>query len=251
VDDQDLLDVLTKAAEDVHHALAGLEDWGPSGTKPGQYRLDLAADAAALKVLHSAGLAVLSEESGFTLSGDGGQLPVDGLLAVLDPVDGSTNAHLGLPIYSTSICVLDAAGPRVGLVINQATLTRYEAIRGGGARRDGGLIAPSGCKDLSEAVVGISGFPKTRPRWGQFRALGSASLELCAVAEGALDAYTVAGGSTLFPWDYLAGILVCQEVGAAIRDTRGEDLVIRDGWRRHPAAAATAQLLDQLVSSGV
>ncbi|MBV8463689.1 MAG: hypothetical protein JO368_10370, partial [Acidimicrobiales bacterium] len=44
---------------------------------------------AALPVLHGAGLAVLSEESG--LSGDSSA----GLLAVIDPVDGSTNAHRG------------------------------------------------------------------------------------------------------------------------------------------------------------
>ena len=50
----------------MRQALDGLEDWGPAGTRPGQYRLDLAADAAALPILHGAGLAVLSEESGLT-----------------------------------------------------------------------------------------------------------------------------------------------------------------------------------------
>jgi myo-inositol-1(or 4)-monophosphatase len=252
VDDDDLLAVLTKAVDAVHGALAELEDWGPAGTKPGQYRLDLAADAAALDILHSAGLAVLSEESGLTDAGTGHHPTGEGgLLAVLDPIDGSTNAHLGLPFYSTSICVLDEAGPRVGLVVNQATGTRYEAVRGGGGRRDGEAIAPSGCTELSRAVVGIGGFPRSRPRWAQFRALGSASLELCAVAEGVLDAYSVAGGSTLFPWDYLAGLLICTEVGAIVVDTAGADLVARDGARRHPAAAATRQLLDQLIGAGL
>jgi fructose-1,6-bisphosphatase/inositol monophosphatase family enzyme len=249
VSDDDLLAVLTEAAGAVHRALAVLDDWGLAGTRPGQYRLDLAADAAALEVLHAAGLAVLSEESGLTGADPSGDAA--GLLVVLDPVDGSTNAHLGLPIYSTSICVLDEVGPRVGLVINQATLTRYDAIRGAGARRNGTPIAHSGCKDLSEAVVGISGFPRTRPDWAQFRALGSASLELCAVAEGALDAYTVAGGGHLFPWDYLAGELICEEVGAVVVDIDGENLVARDGARRRPAAAATPELLDQLIAAGV
>ena len=35
---------------------------------------------------------------------------------MIDPVDGSTNAHRGVPFYATSICVLDAEGPRVGVV---------------------------------------------------------------------------------------------------------------------------------------
>ena len=243
MEDEALLALLTDAAAAVRLALDELEDWGPAGTRPGQYRLDLAADAAAVGVLTRAGLAVLSEESG--LSGAPG-----GLLAVLDPVDGSTNAHLGLPIYSTSICVLDEAGPRVGLVVNQATGLCYDAVRGAGARRAGRVIEPSGCKELGEAVVGISGFPRRHPGWAQFRALGAASLELCAVAEGVLDGYLLVGGSTLFPWDYLAGTLICQEVGAVVADLGGLDLVARDGSARRPVAAATPELLDALVASG-
>ncbi len=110
-----MLQVLGEAARAVRAALDGLDDWGPAGTRPGQYRLDLAADAAALPILHRAGLAVLSEESGKT--GDSAAK----LMAVIDPMDGSTNAHRGVPFYATSICVLDAEGPLVGLVVNQAT----------------------------------------------------------------------------------------------------------------------------------
>jgi fructose-1,6-bisphosphatase/inositol monophosphatase family enzyme len=152
-------------------------------------------------------------------------------------------------MYSTSICVLDDRGPRAGLVVNQATGARYEAVRGGGALLDGRAIEPSGCKDLGESVIGISGFPARHPGWAQFRALGSASLELCAVDEGVLDGYTVVGGSTLFPWDYLADALICQEVGAVVADLDGSDLVVRDAWRRRPAAAATPELLERLAGS--
>ena len=58
MDDVRLLEVLDEAVRAVRGALDVLEDWGPSGGKPGQYRLDLAADGAALPVLHGAGLAV-------------------------------------------------------------------------------------------------------------------------------------------------------------------------------------------------
>ena len=146
MDDVRLLEVLDEAVGAVRRALDVLEDWGPSGKKPGQYRLDVAADEAALPILHGAGLAVLSEESGMT--GDGGS----GLLAVIDPIDGSTNAHRGVPFYSTSICVLDADGPRVGVVTNQASGVRYAAVRGGGAEKDGRAIASSGCEDLEAAI---------------------------------------------------------------------------------------------------
>ena len=53
--------------------------------RAGQYQLDLVADAAVLPVLASAGVRVLSEESGWSGPGDAG------ITVVLDPVDGSTN----------------------------------------------------------------------------------------------------------------------------------------------------------------
>jgi fructose-1,6-bisphosphatase/inositol monophosphatase family enzyme len=240
VDEDRLLGVLGDAAGSVRVALDGLRDWGPAGTRPGQYRLDLAADAAVLPVLHGAGLAVLSEESGPT--GDG----PSGLLAVVDPVDGSTNAHRGIPYYSTSICVLDVEGPLVGLIVNQATGERYAAVRGQGAERDGLAVRPSGCAELGEAIVGISGFPGRHPGWAQFRALGAASLEFCAVAEGVLDAYMVAGRSTLHGWDYLAGLMVCLEAGASAVERDGADLVPRGSSPRRPVVAATVTLAERL-----
>ena len=244
MEDVRLLQVLDDAVGAVRAALDVLDDWGPAGTRPGQYRLDLAADGAALPVLHSAGLAVLSEESGFT--GDANA----GLLAVIDPVDGSTNAHRGVPFYSTSICVLDAEGPLVGLVVNQATGTRYVAIRGGGAEADGAAMRVSGCEDLGSAIVGISGFPGHHPGWAQYRALGAASLECCAVAEGVLDAYMVVGRSTLYGWDYLAGLLICREAGAAEGERDGVDLVVRDASSRRPIVAATTALQERLAAEG-
>lgn len=241
MDESRLVQVLDEAVHAVRSSLDGLDDWGLAGTRPGQYRLDLAADAAALPVLRGAGLAVLSEESGLT-----GE-PSSELLAVIDPVDGSTNAHRGIPFYSTSICVLDAEGPLVGVVVNQATGTRYEAVRGGGARHDGEAVTPSACTELSSAIVGISGFPRHNVGWAQFRALGAASLEFCAVAEGMLDAYMVVGGSTLFGWDYLAGLLICHEAGAVTADRDGADLVVREGVARRPVVAATQELAAALM----
>jgi len=249
MEDAVLLDVLADAAAAVREALDGLDDWRPAGVRPGQYRLDLVADRAACRVLHGAGLAVLSEESG--LRGPEGPREPENLLVVLDPVDGSTNASLGLPWFATSLCVLDGAGPRVSLVVNQANGTRYHAVRGAGAFRDGRPITPSGCRQLAKAIIGISGFPDLHPGWAQFRALGSAALDHCAVAEGVLDGYRVVGGSSLFGWDYLGGLLLCQEAGAVVGEYFGNDLVVLDDSRRWPVAAATPELLAELLAAKV
>jgi myo-inositol-1(or 4)-monophosphatase len=241
VDDGALLHVLNEAAVAIRAALDGLTGWGLSGARPGQYRTDVVADAAAIAVLTDAGLGVLSEETGAHHA----DRP---LFAVLDPVDGSTNASRALPWYATSICVLDDQGPRVALVVNQATGERFDAVRGGGARCDGVAIVPSGKTSLAESLIGLSGYPRRHLGWRQYRALGAAALDLCAVASGRLDAYLDCTGDAHGPWDYLGGLLVCTEAGAVVADLAGRDLVTRGhADRRTPVAAATPELLDELV----
>ena len=240
MDDPDLLSVLQQAAVAVADALGDLDDWGLAGTRDGQYRSDLAADTAALKVLHGAGLGVLSEESGLTH----GDRPV---VVVLDPVDGSTNASRGIPWFATSLCAVDDDGPRAAVVVNQASGVRFAASRGGGARKDGRSIRPSSCRTLGEAIVGFSGYPRTYLGWSQYRGLGAAALDLCAVAEGALDGYAVVGGSSLGSWDYLGGLLVCREAGAVVGESQGRELMTLDhAERRTPVAAATDALFVEL-----
>jgi fructose-1,6-bisphosphatase/inositol monophosphatase family enzyme len=243
MDDDALLGVLHATASAVADALDALSDWGLAGTRDGQYRSDLVADAAALSVLDRAGLGVMSEESGTHRSGG----PV---VVVIDPVDGSTNAARGIPWFATSLCAVDAEGPRVAVVVNQASGIRFEAVRGGGARKDGAPIRPSGCRSLAQAIVGFSGYPQQYFGWSQCRMLGAAALDLCAVAEGVLDGYAVVGGSQLGSWDYLGGMLVCTEAGAVVGESQGRELVTLDHTaRRTPVAAATPDLLEVLSSA--
>jgi fructose-1,6-bisphosphatase/inositol monophosphatase family enzyme len=241
VRDQVLLEVLNEAVEAIRSSLSGLDDWGLAGTQPGQYRSDLAADQAALAVLDRAGLGVLSEESGL-------HHEEREVVVALDPVDGSTNASRGLPWYATSLAAVDRDGPRAAVVVNLASGTRFEAVRGGGATRDGLPITPSGEDQLGHAFVALSGWPRRYLGWKQFRALGAAALDLCAVASGALDAYIDCSHDAHGPWDYMGGLLVCTEAGAVVTDAHGRDLVtLGHGDRRTPVAAGTRSLHNQAV----
>ena len=241
--DNELIEVLEASAAAVGQALDGLEDWGLAHTRAGQYRSDLVADTAAVEVLTSAGLGVLSEESGLHHSDRE-------LLAVVDPVDGYTNASRGIPLFATSVCVLDAEGARAAVVVNQATGERFDAVRGGGARRNGTPAAPTGCVALGTALVGLTGMPPAPFGWRQVRALGAAALDLCAVACGHVDAYVDCSTDAHGPGDYLGGMLVCQEAGAAVADARGRELVLRGpADRRIPVAAATPELLAEAVAA--
>ena len=244
VDAASVMEVLVEAADSVRAALDQLADWGLAGTKPGQYRSDIAADEAALAVLTASGMAVLSEESGRT-----GEA-ASGLVAVIDPVDGSTNAARGIPWFATSICVVDSDGPWVALVVNQASGRRYEAIRGQGALRDGEPVEASGQTALDRSVIALSGYPPRYLGWRQYRALGAAALDLCAVADGTLDAYVDCGLSGHGVWDYLGGLLVCTEAGATIADAGGRELLVMEhAERRAPVAASTSELLESLLAA--
>jgi fructose-1,6-bisphosphatase/inositol monophosphatase family enzyme len=241
MDDEGLLEVLDAAADAVSRSLAELPDWGLAGTRAGQYRSDLAADEAALAVLDGAGLGIMSEESGSHRA----DRPV---VVVLDPVDGSTNAARGIPWFATSLCAVDESGPRVSLVVNQASGVRFHATRGGGAHRDGNAVRASSCRSLGDAIVGFSGYPPRYFGWNQYRSLGSAALDLCAVAEGVLDGYAVVGGSSLGSWDYLGAMLICTEAGAVVGESAGRELVtLEHEERRTPVAAATPELLGDLL----
>jgi myo-inositol-1(or 4)-monophosphatase len=238
-----LLAVLQDAASAAIEATTLSGDYAMVDQGRGQHVADVAADDAAVAVLVGAGLGVLSEESGRHHA----DRPVT---AVLDPLDGSSNAARGLPWYATSVCAVDDEGPLAAVVVNQVSGARYEAVRGGGARRDGALIAPTVVTELSDAMVGLSGLPPGWLGWRQFRALGAVALDLCAVAEGRLDGYLDCSPSAHGPWDYLGGMLVCQEAGAVVEDAIGRDLVVLDhGARRTPIAAGTSALLAEALAA--
>ncbi len=241
--DDRLIAVLNEAADAVHAALDALDDWGPAGTRPGQYFSDLAADEVAVAILVAAGLGVLSEETGL-------HHPDRPVIVALDPVDGSTNASRKLPWYATSLAAVDTGGIRAAVVVNQATGDRFEAVRGAGATCNGRPLSTSGCTAMGDAVVGLNGWPTAYLGWRQFRALGAAALDICAVGSGQLDAYVDCSDHSCAPWDYLGGVLVCREAGGLVADAEGRDLVTLGMTdRRTPVAAATEKLLAQALDA--
>jgi fructose-1,6-bisphosphatase/inositol monophosphatase family enzyme len=109
---------------------------------------------------------------------------------------------------------------------------------------------PSRCGSIDRAMVALSGYPPHRLGWYQYRTLGAAALDLCAVACGTVDAYIDCSPSAHAPWDYLGALLVCREAGAVIEDAGRRDLVVLDhDARRTPVAAATPALLAEAIEA--
>jgi myo-inositol-1(or 4)-monophosphatase len=185
-------------------------------------------------------VAVLSEESGWS-GVEGAPVTV-----VVDPVDGSTNASRGIPYWATSLCAVDAEGPVAALVVNQATGLRTTAVRGEGTLRDGELAAPAKAERVEDALVALSGPPRTWLPWKQFRSFGSIALTLCDLAAGVIEG-VIDARAQHSPWDYLGGVLACSEAGAVVEDAAGRSLLeVEAGTRRQLIGAATPALLQDL-----
>lgn len=254
MDGDEILAVFDRAAAAVAEVAAQIDSWSLTGAREGQYSFDVAADEAAREILAEAGFGVYSEESG---SHDAGRE----LIAVLDPVDGSSNAARGLPWYSTSLCAVDSEGLLAALVQNLVSGKAYRAVRGKGAAVDGRPLTPPAGEDhrrgsgptaqqvLGAATVGLTDLPPRHLGWKQYRVLGSIALDLCAVAEGVLDAYidcTPEGHAT---WDYLGGALVCAEAGVSMGEAWGRSLLPGDlSDTRSPVVAATPPLLAEVLA---
>lgn len=237
LDHERVLEVFHRIGSLVGDRLARTTDWGPSGRRPGQYAVDLDVDRIVLDELAGTGWAVLSEESGRTG-------PVDAPVVVVDPLDGSTNAARGVPWFATAMCLVHDGVPRVATVVVHPTGSTYDAVRGRGAWCDGRRLRVTACRDLGRAVVGVSGLPTHHYGWSQFRALGAAAPDLCAVADGVLDAWCDMSDDAHGVWDYLAALLVCEEAGASVADAFGRELVVLDhSARRTPVVAASPELL--------
>lgn len=236
-----LQQLLRSLSNDAATKLAEISNRRDEGEREGQYGLDLVIDNPLVESLLENGLGVLSEEAGVIS-------PDRELLAVVDPVDGSTNASRLLPWYATSICIFDDQGPFVSLVENLATRERFEAIRGGGALHNGQPMEPVESVAAGERIVLVNGTAPNKGPWAQYRCLGASALDISYVAAGKVDGYVDFDDEAHGVWDYAGALLVCTEVGAVIGDAFGRDLVHRDHTaRRTPVVAHDQGAFDEFL----
>jgi len=231
----DVVSLFRQIAEEIRSGLDDLDNWGLSGGHSGQYVHDVVADEIAVPLLLDAGLGIISEESEY----QGLNRPI---VVVVDPIDGSTNASLGIPWFATSLCALDSEGLLAALVCNQATGITYTAVRGSGAERDGESIFPAKENDIAKSILVFNGLAPEYFGWKQYRTLGSAALDLCGVADGSFSGY-VDFSNGLALWDYAGAALICSEAGVNMCDMNGE--VLNFNSLRHDPSSRI-----QLVAAG-
>lgn len=181
-------------------------------------------------------LAVRPDDS--ILAEEGGQVGrgASGVRWVVDPLDGTVNYLYGLPDWAVSIAAEVNGAIEAGAVFVPRRGELFTAVRGGGARmsdRHANAVPLTArpAVPLAEALVATGfGYLAARrkvqgevvaallPQVRDIRRGGSASVDLCSVAAGRLDAYYERG---LNYWDYAAGALIAAESGAVVAGLSG------------------------------
>lgn len=189
---------------------------------------DRAAEATLVEVL----LAERPDDG--VLGEEGTDRPgTSGIVWVIDPIDGTTNFVYDHPGWSVSVAACAEGRPLAAAVVVPSLRRTYRAARGGGSYEDGRRLRLDEPPPLATALVATGfGYDPARraaqadvlrellPRVRDIRRMGAASVDLCSVAAGRIDAYYEWG---LAPWDMAAGWLVATEAGALVTDLSGGD----------------------------
>ena len=168
---------------------------------------------------------------------------------ICDPIDGAYHFLQGLPLWSSSLALVQDGRAVFALVYDPASGEMFSAREGLGATVNGRPLATAGKSDLRIAVLGTAVPPIAQvgaeehgralallgavsPQVFVVRQMASASLQLAYVAAGRLDGYWEVGHD--MP-DWLAGTLLVQEAQGTVSDLEGAAL----GWGSGSILAAS------------
>lgn len=180
------------------------------------------------------------------------QVPHDGdnRYWVYDPIDGGYHFLQGLPLWSSSLALMQGGRCRLGVIYDPTLGELFVAEEGRGATRDGQPIAVRSKPQLESAVLGTAVPPIAQVGAAEHaqavalfeaisckvfvvRQMASASLQLAYVAAGRLDGYFEVGND--IP-DWLAGALMIRESGGLVTDLAGDVF----GWQSEGVLAGSS-----------
>jgi myo-inositol-1(or 4)-monophosphatase len=155
---------------------------------------------------------------------------------VIDPIDGTRNFAMGMPIWGTLIAIMKDGEPYLAAVYNPTVDELYFAEKGKGSYLNDKQIFVNKTDSLDHAM----GFCIRDSRGREYDEKFVTALKnlidgnawmhnfgtmvaLCNLAQGGLDFFFTNSGQE---YDYLAPVLICSEAGATVTDTDGNP------WKR-------------------
>lgn len=162
----------------------------------------------------------------------------EGLVWVVDPLDGTTNFLHGVPTWAVSIGAAVDGVLEAAVVVDVPAGEEFAAVRGEGATLDGSRMRVSAIEAPEFALIG-TGFPfrnvsRLDEYLAQFariaaatsgiRRPGAAAIDLAWVAAGRFDGFWE---QALAPWDIAAGTLLVREAGGVVTDHAGSEDLLR------------------------
>jgi myo-inositol-1(or 4)-monophosphatase len=186
----------------------------------------------------------------------GSEIVTEGLVWIVDPLDGTTNFLHRYPSCSVSIAAAVDGRLEAGVVLRLVPDWCYSASRGQGAWHGNTRLEVSKVSQAGHALIG-TGFPfknpeklpeyqrqfaKVLPATSGVRRAGSAALDLADVAAGRFDGFWELA---LAPWDVAAGMLLVREAGGLVTDLLGHERQIDHG----PVVAGNPAIHDWLIGS--
>jgi len=194
-------------------------------------KIDEVAEEKAVEYLQDEGLStyLVSEESTARVVGGEPEIAV-----VLDPLDGSMNFVNSIPFYAVSAAIgafkqnMTIEDLTAGVVRDVVNGDVFSAVRGLGAYYNKKRIISNPERPMTSPLVSFYTYgSKELPiqigglqELTRHRTLGSASLEICYVASGRLDAMIDVRGFMRIV-DFAAGKIVLEEAGGIFTDIRG------------------------------
>jgi myo-inositol-1(or 4)-monophosphatase len=178
---------------------------------------------------------------------------------ICDPLDGTANFLYGLPQFAVNVALAKNDRVIAGVTHIPMLGETFWAEAGQGAWLNGKPISVSKRHGLISAVIGV-GIPfASKPGHDQFaaemaritskvsglRRFGAAAVDLAYVACGRFDAYWE---QAVRAWDIGAGVILVEEAGGVVTDTKGQPLGLDNGTVLASSPQLHPELLAELLA---
>ena len=236
----ELLEISSEIMSSIKAYISKNEDYGVVIAKRERdvtRKIDFFAEKALEEALNSRNLCarIISEELGDHVFPKNGKPE---FTLIFDPIDGTTNAILGIPFFCSSI----AYSPKIdhvtfddlqASVVSTIYGKTYYAVKGENAYVDGKKL-PHKVKGKNKLVLSIYTYGtesisipdaliKFQNKDVIVRVLGSIAIELCLVAEGVMDA-VIDVRNKINGYDIAGAYLILEEAKGTITDLSGKKL---------------------------